>query len=290
MRQQDFIAVRKLGAVLVLLLGVLMLAPWVLRPAETAGPCTLVNGPVSLPGLVESSGLAVGRRNPGVLWSHNDSGNAAVLFAFNTRGALQGQVRVPVATRDWEDVSAARCGSKDCLYIADIGDNRRVRQQVTIYRVPEPAPADSDTARPEVFIATYADGPHNAEAMFVIDEDLFIVSRDRSGLVYRSRLTNGSHALRFERAGQLNLSQVSDAETSTDGASVAVRTSDEVVLYRTAEVMAGKFSPYLSIPIGGLREAQGEAVALDGNMLYLSSEGGFSRCGSFLSLRCSLSQ
>jgi hypothetical protein len=71
---------------------------------------------------------------------------------------------------------------------------------------------------------------------------------------------------------------------------VAVRTSDEVVLYRTAEVMAGKFSPYLRIPIGGLREAQGEAVALDGNMLYLSSEGGFSRGGSFLSLRCSLSQ
>lgn len=282
------VALRRIAGIAALLIGWFVVTAWILRPSETAGPCALVNGPVALPGLIETSGLAVGRRNPDLLWSHNDSGNAAVLFALDTKGALKGQVRVPVATRDWEDVSAARCDGKDCLYIADIGDNGRVRQQVPIYRVPEPSPSDVETARPEVFTATYADGPHNAEAMFVIGDDLFIVTRDRTGLVYRSRIVSGSHGLRFERVAQLNRSQVSDAETSTDGSTVAVRTVDDVGLYRTVDVLAGKFAPYLSIPIAGLREAQGEAVALDGNMLYLSSEGGFIRGGSFVSLRCSL--
>ena len=142
-----------------------------------------------VPEIPETSGLAVSRRNPGLLWSHNDSGNAAVLYALDTAGTVRGQVRVPIRTRDWEDVSAARCSSGDCLYIADIGDNRLARRQVQIYRVPEPAPGDAETAPPEVFTASYADGPHNAEAMFVIGADLFIITRDRAGAVYRSTMT-----------------------------------------------------------------------------------------------------
>ena len=61
-----------------------------------------------LPEIPEASGLAVSRRDPGLLWSHNDSGSAAVLFALDTAGTMRGRVRVPVKTRDWEDVSAAR--------------------------------------------------------------------------------------------------------------------------------------------------------------------------------------
>src|SRR6185503_14866394 len=101
-----------------------------------------------MPEIPETSGLAVSRRNPGLLWSHNDSGSAAVLFALDTAGAVRGRVRVPVRTRDWEDVSAARCPSGDCLYVADIGDNKGARRTVQIYRVPEPAVGDSETAPP----------------------------------------------------------------------------------------------------------------------------------------------
>ena len=55
-----------------------------------------------------------------------------MLFAVSSEGTVRRQVRVPVRTRDWEDVSAARCASNDCLYIADIGDNRSERKQVKI--------------------------------------------------------------------------------------------------------------------------------------------------------------
>jgi hypothetical protein len=60
-------------------------------------------------------------------------------------------------------------------------------------------------------------------------------------------------------------------------------------LYRTADLNRGTSTPYLRIPIDGLREPQGEGVAIDGNTLYLSSEGrGWNRGGSFVSLRCEL--
>lgn len=157
---------------------------------------------------------------------------------------------------------------------------------VRIYRVPEPAPGDAETAPPETFDAKYADGAHNAEAMFVVDSDLFIVTRDRDARVYRASIAEaGSRDLTFRRYGQLGLGAVTDAETSTDEKSVVVRTSREAVLYRTDDLIrGGNVAPYLRIPIGGLREEQGEGVALDGNMLYLASEG--RRGGAIVTLRC----
>jgi hypothetical protein len=48
-------------------------------------------------------------------------------------------------------------------------------------------------------------------------------------------------------------------------------------------------TPYFRIRLAGLDEPQGEGVALDGNMLYLSSEGrSWNRGGLFISLRCDL--
>jgi hypothetical protein len=258
------------------------------RHVDAEGPCVVANGLTMLPEIPESSGLAVSRRNPGVLWSHNDSGNAAVLFALDTAGHVLGRVRVPVRTRDWEDVSAARCGADDCLYIADIGDNRGARPQIQIYRVPEPAPGDVETAPPKVFNGIYADGPHNAEAMFVIGADLFIVTRDRTGGVYKSTLA-ASGDLIFQRIGQLGLAAVTDAEASRDEKSVVVRTSHEAVFYRSDDLIRGVNTPYLRVPIAGLGEPQGEGVALDGSTVYLSSEGRpWNRAGRLVSLSCKL--
>ena len=46
----------------------------------------------------------------------------------------------------------------------------------------------------------------------------------------------------------------------------------------------------MRIPIDGLREPQGEGVAIgEGGMLYLASEGGWlTRAGQLLTLRCRL--
>lgn len=280
----------KLGTTSISILAMSMVIGLAMRPDDTAGPCERVVGPVMLPEIPESSGLALSRRDPRQLWSHNDSGNETILFALDADGTVRAKVRVPIRTVDWEDISAAPCPPHDCLYIADIGDNRLRRQRVQIYRVREPALSDAQTEVPEIFNAGYVDGAHNAEAMFVVGTDLFIVTRDRIGTIYRSSL-DGSRDLTFRPIGQLGLAAVTDAETSRDGNFVVVRTSHEAVLYTTANLIRGRTTPYLRIPIDGLKESQGEGVALDGRILYLSSEGRpWNRAGRLLALQCTISQ
>jgi len=260
-------------------------------PQSTAGPCTLV-GNANLRALPEASGLAISRSIPGVVWSHNDSDNDEFLFGLDATGAVVGHVRVPVKMRDWEDVSAAACAPATCLYLADIGDNAQERTRVQIHRVPEPALGDAQTAAVQTFTASYADGPHNAEAMFVLGTDMFIITRDQRGGVYRAPaiLAAGGDIV-FRRIGQLNLPGVSDAEATPDEKSVAVRTTSEVRVYSSEEILRGNLTPYLVIPIRGLNEPQGEGVAMDEKgMLYLASEAGFRGAGSLLTLRCRLGQ
>ena len=43
--------------------------------------------------LKEASGLAISRRNPGILWVHNDGG-APVLFALDTLGRVRARIRI----------------------------------------------------------------------------------------------------------------------------------------------------------------------------------------------------
>lgn len=258
------------------------------RVGVLSGPCTVQSGPVRLEELAEASGAAVSRRHPGVLWTHNDSGNDAVLFGVDAKdGTRRARIPLPIKTRDWEDVSTGRCANTDCLYAADIGDNRAVRADVKIYRFPEPGLQDAAVSSLETFSVRYPDGPHNAEGMFVIGTDIFIVTRDRVGMVYRGAVPTGGGNIALTRAGVLGISTVTDAETSTDGKSVIVRTSHEARLYRASDVVAGRFNPYDRIRLDELRERQGEGIAMDGATVYLTSENGaFGSTGALIALHC----
>jgi hypothetical protein len=275
------------GLLAVVAIGGSFLAGWLSIRRTATGPC-VSGGAVSLPELGEASGLAIGRRNPLILWSHNDSLNDTVLFAFDIAGAMRGRVRVPVNTRDWEDVSAARCATGNCLYIADIGDNAQDRPQVEIYRVPEPAVSDAQTATPERFPVVYPDGPHNAEAMFVVADDVFIITKDRTGRLFRGRIpASGDRTIGLRPMADLGIALVSDAEASPDGQVVVVRNLRAAVFYRTADLLAGTPVPYARVSLEELEEPQGEGVAFDGTMLYLSSEGRpWTLGGSFRTLHC----
>src|ERR1700704_1547269 len=60
------------------------------------------------PRLVESSGVAVSHTYPGVLWTHNDSGDGPYLYATDLRGADRGALLVPGAQAiDWETCRSA---------------------------------------------------------------------------------------------------------------------------------------------------------------------------------------
>jgi hypothetical protein len=188
---------------------------------------------------------------------------------------------------DWEDIAAGPCPGGSCLYIADIGDNDRVRQRITIYRVPEPKPGDAMTRPAEAFDAMYPDGPHDAEGVIVAGAgELFVITKAAEGAaLYRwpGPLRAGT-ATRLELVGKVPVARVTGAAMSADGATVAVRSNDEVVFYPAKELLAGKTGGGRRFNVRALREPQGEGVAIgSGGLVYLVGEG-----GSVASLTCAV--
>ena len=265
------------------------------------GECRVVEGVRQLPADVrESSGLARGGRSAGLFWTHNDAGNAPVLYAVDTAGRLAGRVTVGGARLvDWEDIASGPCASGHCLYVGDIGDNSGKRQSVTVYVVPEPA-AKAATASATALHFRYPDGPRDAEALFVLPSgDIYIVSKGRESAIalYRASKANqkpGGTAT-LERVRDLApqpknaRDRVTAATASPDGRWVAIRTYRELHLYPAdALTRSGKLSPVTS-DLTRLGEKQGEAVALanDGTV-WLSSEGSRKERAQLSRMACSL--
>ena len=252
-----------------------------------------------LQALPEASGIAASRRNPGVLWAHNDSGEP-VVFALDEKGSVIGRVRVSGAkVEDWEDIAVGPCSQGSCLYVADIGDNDTARNQITIYRAPEPSPRDAGTASVEAIHAEYPDGAHDAEALFVTpDADLFVITKGDPGpvAIYRfPRPLRAGARLRLERVAMRaavrdvpSEDRPTAADATQDGQWVAVRTTHWVAFYRTADLTSGRWRESFRIDVSVLKERRGEGIALAGNgAVFLVGEGGLgSDAGTFGRLAC----
>lgn len=161
-----------------------------LRPEATdlptPGATTVAQFPVDAVG--EASGLAVSRRNPGVAWVLDDgpgtTGVLAVPYGPSATAATGGAVTLEgLDGRDTEALAVGDCAAdepRSCLFIGDIGDNRRSRDSVRIHRVVEPDLSDGLPDAPvaaDTVTLTYPDGPTDAEAMFAVGGRLFIISK-----------------------------------------------------------------------------------------------------------------
>jgi hypothetical protein len=277
-------------------------------------------GAIADKALTESSGLTPSTWNPGVFWSHNDSGNEPLLFALDTTGAARGRYRVTgAANRDWEAIALGPCTAGTCLYIADVGDNSARRRSVVLWRVREPALAaaagtagsssegitqsvpESATESATRLAFRYPDEPHDVEAIWVSpDTSVWIVTkrplRDFPGalrpvLLFRlpSTAWQATTPVVAELVDSLPLvpvpgnssTWVTDAAFTShgpDGASVVVRTYQEVMIF-DAEARTGRpGKPRARCRLTALYERLGEAVAwLPDGRLVFASEGKGSR-------------
>jgi hypothetical protein len=241
------------------------------------------------PQLNESSGVIPSRSQPGILWSFDDSGGPERIFATDTSGADLGSFAVRGARNvDWEAISSGKCGTAYCLYIADTGDNDEVRGLVDLYRLPEPSvrtqPGTSRAIPPvERLQVRYPDRPRDVEAMFVDARgDVHLLSKGRTdGFVHyripasawghRSVVAEALGSLPIERGSGLG-QLVTDAALSPDGRRVAVRTYQQVFLFRLTD--RGALLPSgVACGLGGL-ELQGEGIGwLNEDTLVMTSEG-----------------
>ncbi len=260
--------------------------------------------------LTESSGVAVSRAQPGILWTINDSGNDPVLFATDSLGRDRGMFPVAGArNEDWEAIRLAPCGSRACLYIGDIGDNNASRHDIVIYRVREPTVARAGsravklngTPRATALRVRYPDGPHDAESLLVSPAgDLLLLTKGGKAIrLYRVPAsawgTRGTVVA--ESLGTVpivpdmaSLRLVTDAALSPDGVRVAVRTYREIFFLRLSGSRLEPDEPPRACDTFGI-QLQGEGVDwLDRHTLVLTSEKAFIQAGSVALIRCPATQ
>jgi len=260
-------------------------------------PTTIAN--LKNPAINESSGLAASRSNPNIYWTHNDSGDGPLVYAFDATGESRGVFRVAGAqARDWEDmaVGPGPTQASSYLYLGDIGDNNKARSEIVVYRVPEPkltaADKNSSKSNPRITAAgdairlRYPDGKFDAETLLVhpTSGNLYIVTKVilRNATIYEARapLVPGK-VITMKRIGDIKVPSLIGALTggsiSPDGRRVALcdyLQGYEVVLPRSSKNFNDIWRQTVTPFKLGQRE-QGEAITYraDGKALLVTSEG-----------------
>jgi hypothetical protein len=243
--------------------------------------------------LTEISGVAASRLSPGVLWVHNDSGGDPEVFAVGLDGAARGRYALEGAEAvDWEDMALGPGEGGDALYLGDIGDNESQRDDITVYRVAEPAVAEGDAGDQslgdvQALTLTYADGARDAETLLAdpTTGDLFVVSKQWDGGpagVYRipADAPEGAEAaVTMERVADAAVPSgelPTGGDISADGTLIAVRTYQSVLLWeRAPDQTVGEALTGEPCKAAATSEMQGEAVALlsEGDAYVTISEG-----------------
>lgn len=262
-------------------------------PAEGVPGCTLYGSPRqtgTVPAeLQELSGFAASVRHPGIFWAHNDSDNGFRVYAIEDSGQIRATLTLTGSTaRDIEDIAVGPCEPRaeapPCLYLADIGDNFQRREQVRLYRLPEPEQLVDASAPVEVLAFTYPDGAHNAESLIIDTRTgrMAVITKvpDSLGTVYALDGLRPDAPVKATALGTLRAPQ--ELDRMTTGA--ALHPSGERLLLRTYtrvwEVRGPKAQRLEDLIAGqvaevpGASQAQAEAIAftLDGQGYLLGSE------------------
>jgi hypothetical protein len=251
----------------------------------------------------------VSRGHPGVFWTHDD-GDVSVLYAVDSTGALLGRFHlVGAGLLDWEDLALSECGSGDCLYYADSGNNDETSETLRLFRIPEPEPR-GDTLVSEVGAVSYRlpHGGRDIEAVFVLPgERVYFISKGRNHpvTVYRApgplseevltrpgepaTVVDLEEVQRLSEGPRSTPRQITGASASPDGETVAVRTYETVTFYRVVGDTLTS-APSGTLNLRTLREPQGEGVGLgpDGIVALTSEAGPLGRSGSLALVRCQL--
>ena len=197
----------------------------------------------------ESSGMACGRRNKDVFWTHNDSGDEPRIFAFNRK------------------------------------DNAGKKKKVTLYLVKEPKlRTDKTPAAGRIPLVmkinfTYEDGPDDCESVAVdpTTRTIYLLTKRRKRSVYMLPIPDKptDKTLSARAIAKLDLSWTTAMDMSPDGLRAVVLTYTDAYEYtrRPNEQWAQAFARKgrrISMP----RRRQGESICYgpDGKTLYLTSE------------------
>ena len=200
------------------------------------------------PDLTESSGVV--SYGDHTIWTIEDSGNADKLFHVSFDGNIIEAIKVKNASNyDWEDLAKDEAGN---IYIGDVGNNRNNRDDLVIYKVPNPNFLRKGKITAEKIKFSYPDQKEfppekhqryfDAEALFYRNHSLYVVTRNRSkpfdgkAFVYKIPAIPGEYVA--EKITEIQLCEtprehcaVTSGTVSPDGESVVLLTYTTLWVY-----------------------------------------------------------
>lgn len=259
----------------------------------------ILRGRIRNPSITESSGLAASGLADGRLWTHNDSGDAPILYCIDVDAEPCGVWQVSGAEAfDWEDIAAGPgpVPGRSYLYAGDIGDNRNERRSIVVYRVPEPRVAPgtrssshtepAQTAPAALITLVYPDGPHDAESLLVHPRtgDIYIVTKAFFGpaAVYRAAApARGTGTVELERVARISTPGgrsgfFTAGDIAPDGKRLVLCygfRGVELELSRGADFDVIWRRPAHTVELGPSLQREAIAYSRDGNSLFTTSEG-----------------
>lgn len=270
-----------------------------LTPTSSASDyaAPVVVGLIEADDIKESSGLTASDCQD-VLWTHNDAGHDAYIFAMSIEGKHLGTWRVENARNvDWESIASLKDPTGKCfLIIGDVGDNDEARPELEIYRVPEPTisaetsrsnaanPLRTDPAQSMKF--TYPSGSNNAETILVHPHtgDIYVVTKKKSGPagVYKIKPAFGAAAaVKSEKIADVSVpskreGQFTGGSISPDGKRVMLCDLKGGYEFVLPDGPASPDSIWAQKPrivdLGDRKQGEGVAYGRDGLSVYASSE------------------
>jgi len=236
----------------------------------------------------EASGIDEGINNKNILWTHNDSGDSARVFAIDLDGRLIAQIKLEgIISRDWEDicVGPGPDSSKSYIYVGDIGDNNAKYDDKYIYRFEEPKleiGKFNQYLRITDFVKItfdYEDGKRDAETLMIdpLTKDLIIASKREAQVnVYRLPFPHYSDKkLIAPMIAKINVTQLTAGDISSDGKKLIMKNYESIFLWEREinqsfeEMFKEKYER-----LHYIFEPQGEALCFDNSNLgyYTLSE------------------
>ena len=238
--------------------------------------------------IAESSGLACSRRSAGLFWTHNDSGDDARLYLFDSNGRDLGYcVLSRILAFDWEDIVSFQADGKHYLMVCDVGNNGRAAAVQMLHLVEEPK---SDPRQgPEVWkvpvvrtiFYSYEDDHRDCEAVAVdaTDKTILFVTKERGtgcrayALPWPEEVADKAFVARL--IGTLQIPTATGMDVSPDGRRAVVSTYGNAYEYVRKEKEDWE-KAFLRPPreIVLPKRAQGESICygFDGKTVYLTSE------------------
>lgn len=243
-------------------------------------------GRVTDSALTELSGMIASKAYPGKFWTHNDSGDAARIFLIGEQATLQGTYLLEgIDAVDVEDIARYEQDGKTYLVLADIGDNRAVREHISLYVFEEPTwnPAQTSYRIPRTEIRLlemrYDDKARDAEALFIDPVDLqgyLISKRDfRVGLYPFQLPTQDMQQVTLVKKMELPMTFITAADIAKDGKHILIKNLTEIFYWpRAAGESIAKTLAKPSFRIAYDPEPQGEAICFgeESSVFYTVSE------------------